>query len=69
MLGYTHGQQAYKLLDMEHCTIISSCYVTFNESRVISRVESTPWNTPTVERQWEGLIPIYLHDSEDNDDN
>ena len=63
MLGYTHGQQAYKLLDIERHTIISSHHVTFNESGVISGAESTSWTTLTVEGQWEGLIPIHLHDS------
>ena len=68
MTGYTYGQQAYKLLDLEHCTIISSCHVTFDESGTISGVESAPWNTPAVEGQWEGLIPDHLHEPEDQDD-
>ena len=64
MIGYTYGQQAYKLLDLECRTIISSHHVTFDESGTISRVESAPWNAPTVEGRWEGLIPE--HDDDDD---
>ena len=68
MIGYTYGQQAYKLLDLECHTIISSCHVAYDESGTISGVESAPWNAPAVEGQWEGLIPDHLHKSEDQDD-
>jgi len=68
MIGYTYGQQAYKLLDIERRTILSSRHVTFNESGTISGVESAPWNTPTVEGQWEGLVPEHLCEPEDDHD-
>ncbi|EGO20790.1 hypothetical protein SERLADRAFT_442137 [Serpula lacrymans var. lacrymans S7.9] len=32
MIGYTHGKQAYKLLDTEKQTVFSSWHVIFNES-------------------------------------
>jgi len=66
MIGYTYGQQAYKLLDIEHQTILSSHNVTFNKPGTISRVESASWNTPAVEGQWEGLVPEHLHKLEDD---
>ncbi|KAF8429848.1 hypothetical protein L210DRAFT_3323458, partial [Boletus edulis BED1] len=66
MIGYTHGQQAYKLLDIKRRTIISSRHVTFDESGTISGAESAPWNTPAVEGQWEGLIPEQDHDDDDH---
>ena len=72
MIGYTYGQQAYKLLEIEHQTIISSRHVTFNETRTIPEAELAPWNNPTVEGQWEGLLPEHLHLAEhshkDDDD-
>jgi len=66
MIGYTYSQQAYKLLDIEHWTILSSRHVTFDESGTISGVESTPWNAPAIEEQWEGLVPEHLRELEDN---
>ncbi|KIK72455.1 hypothetical protein PAXRUDRAFT_21969, partial [Paxillus rubicundulus Ve08.2h10] len=57
MIGYTYGQQAYKLLDVERRTIISSRHVTFDETGTISTRDLAPWNVPTVEGQWEGLLP------------
>jgi len=68
MIGYTYRQKAHKLLDIECQTILSSCHVTFDESRIISRVESAPWNAPTVEGQWVGLVLEHLHELEDNHD-
>ena len=73
MIGYTYGQQAYKLLDIECRTIISSRHIIFDETRSVSEVESAPWNDPTVKGQCEGLLPEHLcrpehnHD-DDNDD-
>jgi len=66
MIGFTYGQQAYKLLNIEHRTILSSHHVTFDESGTISRVESAPWNAPAVEGQWKGLVPEHLHKLEDD---
>ena len=63
MLGYTYGQQAYILLDLEQQTIISSHHVTFDESGTISDAESTPWKATTQE-QWEGLLLRYSHQPE-----
>ncbi|KIK73700.1 hypothetical protein PAXRUDRAFT_73368, partial [Paxillus rubicundulus Ve08.2h10] len=61
MIGYIYGQQAYKLLDVERRTIISSRHVTFDETvpytGTISACDLAPWNVPTVEGQWEGLLP------------
>ncbi|KIK75117.1 hypothetical protein PAXRUDRAFT_173756 [Paxillus rubicundulus Ve08.2h10] len=57
MIGYTYGQQAYKLLDIEHWTTISSQHVTFDKTRTISTHDLAMWNVPTVEGQWEGLLP------------
>ena len=72
MIGYTDGQQAYKLLDIECQTIISSRHVTFDETRTVPEAESASWNNPTVEEQWEGLLPGHLHlaehSHEDDDD-
>ncbi|KIK73364.1 hypothetical protein PAXRUDRAFT_79295, partial [Paxillus rubicundulus Ve08.2h10] len=48
---------AYKLLDVERRTIISSRHVTFDETGTISTHDLAPWNAPTVEGQWEGLLP------------
>ena len=56
MIGYTYGQQAYKLLDIEHRTIISSQHVTFDETGTIPEAESAPWHNLAVEEQWEGLF-------------
>ena len=33
MIGYTHGQQAYKLLDLKRRTVFSSRHVRFNISK------------------------------------
>ena len=66
MIGYTYGQQAYKLLDIERRNVISSWHVIFDETGTISGTESTPWNDPTVEGQWEGLIPEHLRQPEDD---
>ena len=66
MIGYTYGQQAYKLLDIERRTIISSRHVIFDETGSVSEAESAPWNDPTVEGQWEGLLPEHLHRPEHN---
>ena len=66
MIGYTYGQHAYKLLDIEHQNIISSWHVIFDETGTISGTESAPWNNPTVEGQWEGLIPEHHCQPEDN---
>ena len=66
MIGYTYGQQAYKLLDIEHRTIISSRHVIFDETGSVSEAESTPWNDPSVEGQWEGLLPEHLRRPEHN---
>ena len=63
MLGYTYGQQAYKLLDLEQQTIISSRHVTFDESGTISDAESTPWKATTQE-QLEGLLLRCSHQPE-----
>ena len=60
MLGYIYGQQAYKLLDLEQRTIISSCHITFDESGTISDKESTPWKATTQE-QWEELFLTCSH--------
>ncbi|KIJ07467.1 hypothetical protein PAXINDRAFT_90365, partial [Paxillus involutus ATCC 200175] len=68
LIGYTYGQQAYKLLDMERQTIISSRHVTFDEIGTVLEADSTPWNDPTVEGQWEGLLPRHLHLLEHNHD-
>ncbi|KAF8833848.1 hypothetical protein BDN67DRAFT_873085, partial [Paxillus ammoniavirescens] len=71
MIGYTYGQQAYKLLDMERRTIISSQHVTFDEIRTIPEADLAPWNDPTVEGQWEGLLARHLclpeHNHDDDD--
>ena len=69
MIGYTYGQQAYKLLDIEHRTIISSRHIIFDETRSVSEAESAPWNHSTVEGQWEGLLPEHLCQSEHNHNN
>ena len=66
MIRYTYGQQAYKLLDIEHRNIISSWHVIFDEIGTVSGTESAPWNDPTVEGQWEGLIPEHLCQPEDD---
>ncbi|KIK74301.1 hypothetical protein PAXRUDRAFT_85832, partial [Paxillus rubicundulus Ve08.2h10] len=57
MISYTYGQQAYKLLDVEHQTTISSWHITFDETGTISACDLAAWNVPTVEGQWEGLLP------------
>ncbi|KIK93776.1 hypothetical protein PAXRUDRAFT_144321 [Paxillus rubicundulus Ve08.2h10] len=49
MISYTYGQQAYKLLDSECQTIISSWYVTFDKTRTISAHNLALWSVPTVE--------------------
>ncbi|KIK76323.1 hypothetical protein PAXRUDRAFT_170278, partial [Paxillus rubicundulus Ve08.2h10] len=56
---YAHipKEQSYKLLDVECRTIISSQHVTFDEAGNISAHNLAPWNVPTVEGQWEGLLP------------
>ncbi|KAF8835330.1 hypothetical protein BDN67DRAFT_913218, partial [Paxillus ammoniavirescens] len=56
VIGYTYGQQAYKLLDVECWTVISSCHITFNETGIIPACNFAPWNIHTVKGQWEGLI-------------
>ncbi|KIK78972.1 hypothetical protein PAXRUDRAFT_84432, partial [Paxillus rubicundulus Ve08.2h10] len=48
---------AYKLLDVKCHTIISNWHITFDETGTISTHNLAPWNVPTVERQWEGLLP------------
>ncbi|KIK99418.1 hypothetical protein PAXRUDRAFT_132079, partial [Paxillus rubicundulus Ve08.2h10] len=58
-IGYTYGQQAYKPLtkyNIECQTVISSHHVTFDEARAILAHDLAPWNVPTVEGQWEGLL-------------
>ncbi|KIK90520.1 hypothetical protein PAXRUDRAFT_151782 [Paxillus rubicundulus Ve08.2h10] len=57
--AYAHipKEQSYKLLDVERRTIISSRHVTFDEAGNISTCNLAPWNVPTVEGQWEGLLP------------
>ena len=55
MIGYTHGQQAYKLLDLKHCTVFSSWHVQFNEEATLAPSETNPWNTHTTGDKWEGL--------------
>ncbi|EGN91151.1 hypothetical protein SERLA73DRAFT_43160, partial [Serpula lacrymans var. lacrymans S7.3] len=37
MIGYTHGKQAYKLLDTEKRTVFSSWHVIFNESGKVQK--------------------------------
>ena len=61
MIGYTHGQQAYKLLDLKHCTVFSSRHVWFNEEATLAPSETNPWNTHTTGNEWEGLTPACLH--------
>ena len=51
MIRYTYGQQAYKLLDIEHQNVVSSQHVIFDETGTISGTESAPWNDSTVEGQ------------------
>ena len=71
MIGFTYGQQADKLLDIERRTIISSRHVTFDETGTILEAESAPWHDLAVEGQWEGLLPEHLHQLEhyhDDDD-
>ncbi|KIK75029.1 hypothetical protein PAXRUDRAFT_174050, partial [Paxillus rubicundulus Ve08.2h10] len=57
--AYNHilKEQSYKLLDVKCWTIISSQHVTFDETGTISTHDLAPWNAPTVEGQWEGLLP------------
>ena len=66
MIGYMYRQQAYKLFNIEGQNIISSQCVIFDETGTISGTESAPWNDPTVEGQWEGLILEHLCQPEDN---
>ncbi|EGN91129.1 hypothetical protein SERLA73DRAFT_81067, partial [Serpula lacrymans var. lacrymans S7.3] len=61
MIGYTHGKQAYKLLDTEKRTVFSSRHVIFNESGKVQKDDTAPWNTDTSTDQWEGLIPENAH--------
>ena len=72
MIGYTYGQQAYKLLDIERRTIISSQHVIFDRTGSVLEAELAPWNDLTVEGQWEGLLPEHLrqpeHKPNDDDD-
>ncbi|KAI6146671.1 hypothetical protein BKA82DRAFT_166939 [Pisolithus tinctorius] len=57
MIGYTHGQQAYKLLDLQKCTVFSSWHVRFDESGSLSLLELRPWTPDPTGKQWEGLVP------------
>ena len=66
--GYTYGQQAYKLLDIEHQTIISSRHVTFDKTGTILEAESAPWHNLAVEGQWEGLLPEHMRQLEHHHD-
>ncbi|KIK72154.1 hypothetical protein PAXRUDRAFT_22331 [Paxillus rubicundulus Ve08.2h10] len=59
-------QQAYKLLDVECRTTISSRHVTFDKTGTISARDLAPWNVPTVEGQWEGLL-LRQHKAEHED--
>ena len=61
MIGYTHGQHAYKLLDLQKCTVISSRHVRFNETETLDPFETTPWAANPTGNQWEGLTPARLH--------
>ena len=61
MIGYTHGQQVYKLLDLKCCTVFSSRHVWFNEEEALAPSETNPWNTHTTDNTWEGLTPAHLH--------
>ena len=67
LLGYMYRQQAYKLFDLEHRSVISSRHVTFNESKRISDANSTPWQN-FIKEQWEGLLSKHLHQPEHNRD-
>jgi hypothetical protein len=55
MLGYTHGQQAYQLLDLKQQTIISSQHVIFDEDSTFTGDELAPWILNLSNGQWEGL--------------
>ena len=48
MIGYTHGKQAYKLLDLKRRTVFSSRHVRFNEEATLAPSETNPWNTHTT---------------------
>ena len=61
MIRYTHGQQAYKLLDLKRRTVFSSRHVRFNEEATLAPSETNPWNTHTTGNEWEGLTPARLH--------
>ena len=61
MIRYTHGQQAYKLLDLKHHTVFSSQHVQFNEEKTLAPSKTNPWNTHTTGNAWEGLTLAHLH--------
>ena len=61
MIGYTHGQHAYKLLDLQKRTMISSRHVHFNETGTLDPSETAPWAANPTGNQWEGLTPAWLH--------
>ena len=61
MIGYTHGQHAYKLLDLQKHTVISSRHVHFNETGTLDPSETAPLAANPTGNQWEGLTPARLH--------
>ncbi|KAG1861735.1 hypothetical protein DFJ58DRAFT_631103, partial [Suillus subalutaceus] len=61
MIGYMHGQKAYKLMDLAQRTVFSSRHVTFNETDQVPDADLTPWNVHPTGQQWEGLFPLQHH--------
>ena len=61
MIGYTHGQQAYKFLDLKFHTVFSSQHVWFNEEATLAPSETNSWNTHTTGDKWEGLTLAHLY--------
>ncbi|KIK77733.1 hypothetical protein PAXRUDRAFT_86211, partial [Paxillus rubicundulus Ve08.2h10] len=39
------------------CSHGQNRHITFDETRTISARDLVPWNVPTIEGQWEGLLP------------
>ena len=61
MIWYTHGQQAYKLLDLKCHTVFSNQHVQFNEEATLAPFKTNLWNTHTTGNKWEELTAAHHH--------